>query len=215
MTTLLIGCGLGRCGTTSLSCNLQCQGWRVTHESGNNHSPDYRASVQDRFGLAARPAKVRKAHAAKIIADILAFSAGGDLGGDVSWVHSQIMQELLEADPRVILVVLYRKNAAAWLKSVAQHAPVPGRPETIVLKAEGISPAATGDRSARLRLCRNVVVKRAKAMQKLFGERVRLVAVEDLTAWGGAFVLELGGAEGFDAERGRNATGTTRAESLR
>ena len=206
--TIIIGAGLGRSGTTGLAVNLQRQDFAVSHEAGNGHSIDYRRTMKDHFSLAEQDEAARKKHASAIVADIVAAGRGESVVGDISWVHTQLAEELLQADKRVQVVFLYRKDVAAWVKSVLLHAPKPGLPETIVLRGADID-ARKGDRGQRLKLYRRFVITKAKSLARRYKDRIHIVATEDLTKWGRMFVKRLGGKAGYDANAGKNTGSIT------
>ena len=207
--TIVIGAGLGRCGTTGLALNLQRQGFAVTHEAGNTHSLDHRSTMKDHFALADQHKAGRHMRAAALVADIASAAEGASVAGDISWVHTQLAEEMLLADKRVEVVFLYRDDVEAWVKSVVAHAPRPRLPETLVFRGAGID-ASKGDRAQRLKLYRRFVLAKGQDLKRRYAGRVHVVATERLTAWGKQFIERLGGEEGYDPDAGRNAAGVTR-----
>jgi hypothetical protein len=184
---------------------MQRQGFSVTHEAGNTHSINHRVSMKDQFSLRSVTTQIRARRAAAIIKDILSFGAGARVVGDVSHVHSQIMEELLAVDDRVKIVFQFRETEA-WVKSVLAHAPRTGLPETLLLQGWGIDSTTAGDRLSRLAAFKVAQLQHAKALKRMYPGRVHLVPLEGLTAWGREFVAGCGGHIPYSAFVGRNAS---------
>ena len=138
---IVIGAGWGRSGTTSLAVNFQKQGgWRVTHEAGNTQSIDFCMAMKDSFSLRAMTSDRRVNHASKLKAAIALESCGAEVAGDISHVHSQIIEELLQTDDRVVVVFMHRKSdMPGWVDSVMRHHPQGGRVENFLLQGWGIT----------------------------------------------------------------------------
>ena len=212
---IIVGAGFGRCGTTNLAANLQNQGFRVTHEAGNTNSVDYRRAVKDKFTLRSATPEVKARHAKALVADLLAFGAGARVVGDLSHVHSQVLQEVLDADERVHVAFQYRRCTRDWLTSVLAHSPRPGLPETLLLRGWGIASSSHGERLARLRAFKVAQLRHARQLQKQYPTRLHLVELGDLSIWGQAFVTACGGQTAYSASLGRNARSLSREGRMR
>ena len=112
-------------------------GWQV----GNTNSQDFKSARglgKDHFTIKNWTAPRRKRYASDMVASLIAEGGGHVVVGDASWVHTQYMAELLEADTRVVLVYQYREDLDAWYQSVAKHKPQGGRSEGFMLQSCGI-----------------------------------------------------------------------------
>ena len=138
---IVIGAGWGRSGTTSLAVNFQKQdGWRVTHEAGNTKSIDYCEVMKDKFSLRELSSSRQKNRASEMKASIALDSCGAKVVGDVSHVHSQIPEEFLLADDRVVFVFVHRRSdVGGWVASVKRHNPSGGLVENLLLQGWGIT----------------------------------------------------------------------------
>ena len=83
--------------------------WQV----GNTHSIDYMPGLKDKFSIRQQSAEKRREFANRVVAflqDRHKPWSGSGVAGDVSWVHTQYMREMLEANPKVVLVFQYREE---------------------------------------------------------------------------------------------------------
>ena len=150
--TIVIGAGLGRCGTTNYAMNLQQQGWAVSHEAGNTNALDYNEALKDRFNLRDGDAEHRELYATNFIKQLILSKPGKPaIVGDVSHVHSQIMGDFLKVDERVCVTFLHNSDLDKWVASVVNHHPQGGRVETNLLAGRGIDATKFPDRTSRLK----------------------------------------------------------------
>jgi hypothetical protein len=111
--------------------------WQV----GNRHSQDYRSThgtKDDSFSCKSWEPARRKKFASDFVAALVNESSGSSVVGDVSWIHSQYMLEVLQADSRVIIVFQFRHDLEAWWTSVQKHKPKSSLCENVMLGSRGI-----------------------------------------------------------------------------
>lgn len=83
--------------------------WQV----GNTHSIDYMPALKDKFSIRQQSAEQRREFANRVVAFLQDHNkpwSGTGVVGDVSWVHTQYMREMLEANQKVVLVFQYREE---------------------------------------------------------------------------------------------------------
>ena len=146
---IIIGAGVGRCGSTCLAANLQNQGWDVSHEAGNSRSLDRRANFTDRFKLHCAPKSAKRTSADNMVEHLHTNPRAQAVVGDISWTNTPLAEAMLESDPRV-RIVFQTRPPEQWVTSHLRHHARPGRWEGLVLRAYGIKKAQEPIRRMRL-----------------------------------------------------------------
>ena len=131
---------------------------------------------------------------------------GTVVAGDVGLANSQLMEELLLADPRVMLVVQVRdpaEYAQSWMAISGQKQPWW---ETLLLQSRGITAAGYPTKEARLKKYMRTIIAEAYTLQQKFGAiRVPILDVKDLATEGPKLLRTLGAANTtWDMSLGRN-----------
>ena len=204
---IVAGAGPGRVGSTALAAHLQREGFHVTHEAGNSRSVDFDpgTSVPDHFNLFAKPKKFKLLVANEKVLTWLDRASGASVVGDIGLSNTQHMEELLEADKRVVLVVQLR-DPGPFAASVIRALPRCGRVETGLMQARGITAATVPDRQKRLQMYMRLVTEEAAKLRKKYGDRVWIVNVKRLAVLGPQILRSLGAqCTTWDAELGRNS----------
>ena len=206
--TIIAGAGPGRVGSTALACHLQREGFKVTHEAGNKMSADFdpHAAAPDTFNLYEKTQEQRLAVAKSRVEEWLDKGRGAVVAGDVGLSNSQIMHELLLADPRVMLVVQVRDPAQYAKSWLAINGNKQALWETILLQSRGITAARFPQKEARVKQYMRDLIAEAYRLQCKFGlSRVRIVDVKDLATEGPKLLRELGATNTtWDMRLGRN-----------
>ena len=208
---IIIGAGVGRCGSTCLAANLQNQGWDVSHEAGNSRSLDRRASFTDRFKLHCAAKSAKRTIADKMVEHLRTNPRAQAVVGDISWTNTPLAEAMLESDPRVC-IVFQTRPPEQWVTSHLRHHARPGRWEGLVLKAYGIKKAQEPSRRMRLILWARSVAREAKRLKAKWPRRVAIVPLCKLNSWGRNFLRHLGAPKPWDGERGKSAEGESRHE---
>ena len=208
---IIIGAGVGRCGSTCLAANLQNQGWDVSHEAGNSRSLDRRANFTDRFKLHCAPKSAKRTIADNMVEHLRTNPRAQAVVGDISWTNTPLAEAMLESDPRV-RIVFQTRPPEQWVTSHLRHHARPGRWEGLVLGAYGIKKAQEPSRRMRLILWARSVAREAKRLKAKWPRRVAIVPLCKLNSWGRNFLRHLGAPKPWDGERGKNAEGESRHE---
>ena len=181
---IVVGAGPGRVGSTALAAHLQREGFHVTHEAGNSRSVDFDpgTSVPDHFNLFAKPKKFKLLVANEKVLAWLDRASGASVVGDIGLSNTQHMEELLEADKRVVLVrvvlVVQLRDPGPFAASVIRALPRCGLVETGLMQARGITAATVPDRQKRLQMYMRLVTEEAAKLRKKYGDRVWIVNVK-------------------------------------
>ena len=207
--TIVAGAGPGRVGSTALVAHLQREGFSVSHESGNTRSADHDpvANSQDVFTLRAQPEAKRLVVARAKVQEWLDRALGEKVVGDVGLANSQIMRELLLADPRVVLVVQVR-DEDAYARSATTITTKQARWETNLFLARGITAATYPQKTDRLKeYMRQIQVEAGKLKTEFGPARVQILPLNQLQRKGSGLLKRLGANNHqWDPALGRNAS---------
>jgi len=206
---IIIGCGIGRCGSSCFAANLQRQKWDVSHEAGNPSSSDRRPGFRDRFAIVKKPKRVKDKLVSVMYLQLLKNPRNQPVVGDVSWANSVYAEAFLKMDQRVT-VVFQTRPLNSWLRSYMKLHPTVTLWESVLLRSYGIDVERTPLREHRLIKWARRMYLLGRRLKAKYRGRVHIVPLGRLNTWGKKFLRTHGGIKIWDRHYGLNAASSCR-----